>query len=267
MKCLCPISFFSADALRGYLILVFHSFNFLGFRNLGILNSVLLSVKAMASTLLFLLCQHRKTQNWFWWDWTLGTCYFDPGCFPKRSPSVPCWAKQGHHAFPFLPQRQRLCSPALRLQGCQWDWRHTLWDAHPLKLCAVSVAVCAFVLPFPSPYVRFRVLCGFKLGQRYVSWYYSVACMRGLGEGWHGSRDNHCPLCLLVATYISQGVSGRGLVNVQMSGVLFVTAVISSSWCCSMRGHRPLVLMRCMCRTINANEQAQIVVTPKGLLL
>lgn len=34
------------------------------------------------------------------------------------------------------------------------------------------------------------------------------------------------PLACSLVTYISVGVSGRGLVNVQMSGVLLVTAVI-----------------------------------------
>lgn len=33
------------------------------------------------------------------------------------------------------------------------------------------------------------------------------------------------PICLLVVTYMSVGVSGRGLVDVQASGVVFVTAV------------------------------------------
>lgn len=66
------------------------------------------------------------------------------------------------------------------------------------------------------------------LGQKYLSWYRTVVCMRGLGEGCCAQEITTVSpptLCLLAVTFISVGVSGRGLVNVQMSGIVFVTAV------------------------------------------
>lgn len=47
------------------------------------------------------------------------------------------------------------------------------------------------------------------LGQKYLSWHRIAVCMRGLGEGCCGPRNNHCPTpppCLLVGhLYLSGG--------------------------------------------------------------
>lgn len=55
----------------------------------------------MASALLFLLCQHKKTQNDFNEIGPRLPATLTQGVSPKRSPNVLCWAKQGSHAFPF----------------------------------------------------------------------------------------------------------------------------------------------------------------------
>lgn len=44
------------------------------------------------------------------------------------------------------------------------------------------------------------------LGQKYLSWYLTVVCMRGLGEGCCAPRNNHCPPLLVGShLYLSGG--------------------------------------------------------------
>lgn len=150
-------------------------------------------------------------------------------------------------------QYQQPCSLSVRLQGWQMGLETHLVRCLSLeKLCSMSVVVCAFVLPFPSPFCKIQTSVCFYTWVKSTCPGITLLCA---WEDWEkaavAQEITTAPLCLLAFTYISLGVSGRGLVNVQMSGVLFVSAVIWSCWCRSVGGHRPLVLMRCMCRTIN----------------
>lgn len=139
--------------------------------------------------------------------------------------------------------------------------RQTLAYAHPSEELTVYMWLCAplFVCSFPSPprtplfLVKLVLLCGF------YTW--SKVLVLALQCSVHERGKQHCvvqeralsPFLVCGHWYLRGrwGVLGEAHIAV-LSLVLCVTCVcVPSPWCCSIRGHRHLVLMRCMCRTIN----------------
>lgn len=87
--------------------------------------------------------------------------------FPREALCV-LLGQAGVHAFSFMISvPAAMFFPPWDSRGDKWDWRHTLWDAYPLKSSVVclwsSVPLC-----FRSPllFVRFRLLCAFILGSK-----------------------------------------------------------------------------------------------------
>lgn len=91
---------------------------------------------------------------------TLGVFPREALCVLLGQAGVPCFFFHG------LSTSSHVLSP-WDSRGGKWDWRHTLWDAYPLKSSVVclwsSVPLC-----FRSPllFVRFRLLCAFILGSK-----------------------------------------------------------------------------------------------------
>lgn len=88
--------------------------------------------------------------------------------FPGEALCVLLGPAGAPHAFSFtVSAPAAIILPPGDSGGDEWDWRHTLWDAYPLK----SSVVCPWLsvpLCFRSPllFVRFRLLCAFILGSK-----------------------------------------------------------------------------------------------------